>query len=235
MTNVEWNEYFSGHWYFPGVKQKNHIAMFPEELPKRLIKMFSFAGDHVLDPFMGSGTTIRVAEKLNRRCSGYEINRKYISIIQDSCDFNIELIEQKISPPDFEDVIKDLPYIFKDQNQVVKKSAAGINPVKQKNYYRITKVKSPFTFKLNTGKTVKLLGIIPISGHENEAREFIRSNYYSKPVYYTLDNGHSSTYVYLYLKNKTFINAHLIKKGLADVDDRIEFRHKKRFLSYLPK
>jgi len=45
MTTEEWNEYFSGHWHFSGAKQDQHLAMFPEELPKRLIKMFSFAGE----------------------------------------------------------------------------------------------------------------------------------------------------------------------------------------------
>ncbi len=57
MTLEEWNEYFYGHWNFSGERQDNHLAMFPEELPKRLIKMFSFIGDTVLDPFLGSGTT----------------------------------------------------------------------------------------------------------------------------------------------------------------------------------
>ena len=42
MTNEEWNTYFNGHWYFAGAKQDKHLAMFPEELPHRLIKMFSF-------------------------------------------------------------------------------------------------------------------------------------------------------------------------------------------------
>ena len=57
MTKEEWNTYFQGHWNFGGVRQDNHLAMFPEELPKRLIKMFSFVGDTMLNPFLGSGTT----------------------------------------------------------------------------------------------------------------------------------------------------------------------------------
>ena len=51
MTKEEWKEYFQGHWNFGGARQDGHIAMFPEELPHRLIKMFSFVGDTVLDPF----------------------------------------------------------------------------------------------------------------------------------------------------------------------------------------
>ena len=47
LTKDEWNRYFVGHWTFPGERQNKHLAMFPEELPKRLIKMFSFVGDLV--------------------------------------------------------------------------------------------------------------------------------------------------------------------------------------------
>ena len=51
MTTEEWNQYFSGHWNFAGEKQGDgHIAMFPHELPRRLIKMFSFAGETVFRP-----------------------------------------------------------------------------------------------------------------------------------------------------------------------------------------
>ena len=44
LTREEWNQYFTGHWNFPGVKQDKHAAMFPLELPTRLIRMFSFVG-----------------------------------------------------------------------------------------------------------------------------------------------------------------------------------------------
>src|SRR5438132_1145774 len=54
LTTSEWNEYFTGHWNFAGERQEKHLAMFPEELPKRLIRMFTFVGDTVLDPFLGS-------------------------------------------------------------------------------------------------------------------------------------------------------------------------------------
>lgn len=54
LTKEEWNHYFTGHWNFAGEKQDKHLAMFPEELPGRLIKMFSFVGDTVLDAFLGN-------------------------------------------------------------------------------------------------------------------------------------------------------------------------------------
>jgi hypothetical protein len=59
-----------------GVKQDNHMAMFPEELPRRLIKMFSFPDETILDPFAGSGTTLKVANELLRNAVGYEIGWK---------------------------------------------------------------------------------------------------------------------------------------------------------------
>jgi len=66
LTTEEWNTYFQGHWQFGGARQNAHIAMFPEELPRRLIRMFSFAGETVLDPFAGSGTTSLAARNLDR-------------------------------------------------------------------------------------------------------------------------------------------------------------------------
>jgi hypothetical protein len=77
----EWKKWFTGHWKFPGVVQKEHIAMFPEELPYRIIRMFSFIGDTVLDPFLGSGTTLKVAKSLFRNGIGYELNKDYKKII----------------------------------------------------------------------------------------------------------------------------------------------------------
>ncbi len=89
LTKEEWKNYFRGHWNFSGEKQnKGHIAMFPEELPFRLIKMFSFIGDTILDPFLGSGTTTKVSKKLNRNSVGYEINDKFLPLIKKKVGIN---------------------------------------------------------------------------------------------------------------------------------------------------
>ncbi len=69
----EWRTFFKDTWNFPGINQDDHDAMFPDELPRRLIKMYSFLGDTVLDPFLGSGTTIKVASELGRHSIGFEI------------------------------------------------------------------------------------------------------------------------------------------------------------------
>lgn len=122
----EWNEYFSSHWTFGGAKQNRHIAVFPEELPKRLIKMFSFVGDTVCDPFMGSGTTALAAAKLFRNSIGYELNKDFRAFYKekviDSCansqcsfyfgeDFSLLNM----------DVMKPLPYKFVDAHQIDKR------------------------------------------------------------------------------------------------------------------
>jgi len=123
LSPEEWNEYFYGHWNFSGEKQDKHLASFPEELPKRLIKMFSFAGDTVLDPFLGSGTTSVAAMKLCRNSVGYEINEDYLPIITERLrrsigifekDASVEVIKQAPAPADFEKEIQNLPYVFKD-------------------------------------------------------------------------------------------------------------------------
>ncbi len=80
LTKEEWREYISTIWRFKPEKDRKHPAPFPEELPKRLIKLFSFKGDVVLDPFMGSGTTAAAAVQTGRKYVGYEINPEYVEL-----------------------------------------------------------------------------------------------------------------------------------------------------------
>jgi DNA modification methylase len=65
-----------------GLRLEKGIAAFPEEIPKRLIKLFSFHGETVLDPFLGSGTTMKVAQELGRNSWGYEIDRGLKTVIK---------------------------------------------------------------------------------------------------------------------------------------------------------
>jgi len=69
-------------WTFPAVSAKlvGHPAPFPEELPHRLIQLYTFKGEVVLDPFCGSGTTCIAARKNGRHYIGYEINPAYVAL-----------------------------------------------------------------------------------------------------------------------------------------------------------
>ena len=69
-------------WTFPSVSAKRigHPAPFPEELPHRLIQLYTYVGDVVLDPFCGSGTTCLSAVKSGRHYIGYDIDEKYIEL-----------------------------------------------------------------------------------------------------------------------------------------------------------
>jgi site-specific DNA-methyltransferase (adenine-specific) len=80
ITADEFKEWVLGRWSFPPethMKNHRHPAMFPEELPRRLMKLFSYKNDIVLDPFNGAGTTTLVAWKLHRRFIGIDTSAQY--------------------------------------------------------------------------------------------------------------------------------------------------------------
>ncbi|CAN2043393.1 Methyltransferase [Candidatus Magnetomoraceae bacterium gMMP-1] len=252
MTKEEWKEYFSGHWNFGGVKQVGHIAMFPEELPKRLIKMFSFAGDKILDPFLGSGTTSLAAKNLDRSSVGYEINNEFISYIKQKLQVNqpdlfgtkYEFIEQQKIDVNFNKAICNLPYIFKDFHAFDKKidpktlqfgSKLDQNTLNREEYYSVKEIISPKLIRLSNGLTVRLIGIKEDVTANGKAIEFLKIKTKNQKVYMKLDNikydEDNNQFCYLYLKNKTFLNAHLIKRGLAFVDEHGEYKHKNKFLN----
>jgi len=82
LTRQERGEWFRGIWQIPPERQNGHAAMFPLELPRRLIRMYSFRGETVLDPFLGSGTTSQAAEAEGRHSVGYEINEQFEELIR---------------------------------------------------------------------------------------------------------------------------------------------------------
>lgn len=77
LTKEEFVEWARAMWSFPGKKDKVHPAAFPIELPRRCIKMLSYVGDVVLDPFCGVGTTCVAAKKLSRKYIGFDIDKLY--------------------------------------------------------------------------------------------------------------------------------------------------------------
>ena len=83
LTKDQRSLWFRGIWELTPARQKNHCAMFPSELPERIIRMFSFAGDTVLDPFLGSGTTMQAARDWGRHSVGIELNPAFVPLMRE--------------------------------------------------------------------------------------------------------------------------------------------------------
>lgn len=249
MTKEEWKTYFSSHWYFNGTKQNNHIAMFPEELPKRLIKMFSFVGETVFDPFAGSGTTSLAAKNLNRNSIGYEINKDFAPIIKEKlCNNQLTLGENPqiiFSEDNFENIssFEQLPYIFNDPHKMDKKVdikklqfGSKIDNKQKKNneLYNVKRIISPEKIELNNGLIIKLLGIKENPQYSNQAINFLNTKFKNRKIFLKYDNikldNENNKLCYVYLDNKTFINNHLIKTGYVMVDTSIEYSCKNKFI-----
>ncbi len=254
MTNEEWNTYFNGHWYFSGARQDKHLAMFPEELPHRLIKMFSFPGETILDPFMGSGTTALAARNLNRNSVGYEINPDFISIIKEKIGADdafmkveTEIIKQPELETDFEARIKELPYQFVDTHKLDKKidvkkiqygSKIDANSTgKREEFFSVKEIISPELIRLSNDLTIRLIGIKQNPTIKGKATEYLINKVRGKKVFLKYDevkhDNENNLMAYLYLENKTFINAHLLKENLALVDNSIDFKYKTKFNTFI--
>ncbi|MDY0026589.1 MAG: DNA methyltransferase [Lentimicrobium sp.] len=251
MTTEEWKEYFSGHWNFGGVKQDGHIAMFPEELPKRLIKMFAFKGETVLDPFMGSGTTSLAAKNLERNSIGYEINPEFIEIAKQKLNINqtdisgttYEFLKDSFNL-DVEEAFENLPYRFTDFQSLDKKvdpkklqfgSKIDKNSGQREEYFSIKEIISPELVRLNNDLIVRLIGIKEKEDTSGLAREFLYDKTKGQKVFMKFDSQkydeQNNLMCYLYLKNKTFLNAHLIKEGLVEPNTDLEFKYREKFLN----
>lgn len=258
MTAEEWNTFFAGHWNFAGIRQDNHIAMFPEELPRRLIKMFAFVGNTVLDPFAGSGTTNLAAKNLGRNSIGYEINPEFIPVIKQKIGANqqdiygtaYEFIKQE-KTVDHDYLLTEtqkLPYVFSDPNTLDKKvdpkklqfgSRIDKNgSTKREELFSVKEIISPGKVQLSNDLIVKLIGIKEDPLINGKANEFLIKKTKGKKVFLKFDNQkydkENNLLCYLYLENRTFLNAHLIKNGLANVDSSIDFKYKDKFLKLIP-
>jgi site-specific DNA-methyltransferase (adenine-specific) len=232
MTTEEWNLYFNGHWNFSGEKQDGHLAMFPEELPKRLIRMFSFVGETVLDPFLGSGTSAMAAKNLGRNSVGYEINREFRPVIERKLagDANISFREDRCSKEEM--LASKLPYLFVDPLKLDRQAdpkqirfGSKIDPtdIARDDLFKVKEVISSTELRLSNNQVIRLLGVVSKPECENDAVEFLRGKVAGEQVFLKYDSQVAAEpdrpRVYLYLKNRTFINAQLIKSNLAELDE----------------
>jgi len=309
ISTTDWNTYFTGHWKFAGEKQRKHLAAFPVELPHRLIRMFSFVGDTVLDPFLGSGTTSLAAKNLNRNSVGYEINADFIPVIKaklkiprknTSKENTFEFIRSAHRKQNFKSELTALPYHYNDLNRIDSKifpANAGIYPIRntqakthknvipakagihpnssayskthpnvipakagiytlpehvsrhlntygskislndpgnQTEYYTVKEILSPEKIKLNNGQIVRLIGIFENSVYRQQSIRFLHEKTRGQKVFLKFDHTRfdetGNLLAYVYLKNKTFLNAHLIKSGYVSVDIRQSFKYQTKFL-----
>lgn len=249
ITKDEWNKYFSSHWHFNGAKQLGHIAMFPEELPKRLIKMFSYYGETVFDPFVGSGTTSLAAMKLGRNSIGYEINKDYKPFIEEKLEFNEFFSLNKAYITFYNDNLNldfsydQLPYVYHDPHKIDKKtdikkiqfgSKIDSTMPQKVELYSVKNVISPEKLLLSNGVIIKLLGVKEIPSRKNEAIEYLQNKVKKRKVFMKYDNvkydEENNLLCYLYLDNKTFINNHIIKTGLVAVETSYSYTLQQKFL-----
>ena len=100
ISKEQFLEYTKSVWSFPpqSAKKVSHPAPFPVELPKRLIQLYSFKGDVVLDPFMGVGSTAIAALGSDRKYIGYEISGKYVKLARQRINtFESDLLDQNLN------------------------------------------------------------------------------------------------------------------------------------------
>ncbi len=259
ISKDKWKEYFLGHWYFKGARQDNHIAMFPVELPKRAIEMFTFVGDTVLDPFVGSGTTSLAAMKTNRNSIGYEINKDFLSIIKEKLNINENTLfqkfdfivkEQKPLNIDWKKEIEKSEYFFYDPIKFDKKidlnklkfgskinTADGKTGVRREEYFFVKEIIKPNLIKLSNDLVIKLIGIKPIDDKQQEAINFLKNKILKRLIFLKYDyikhDKENHLMAYVYMKNRTFINVHLLKHELCTLDSEFNFKHKIKFESVL--
>lgn len=240
LTKEEWKTYFAGHWNFGGARQVGHEAMFPEELPRRLIRMFSFVGETVLDPFMGSGTTAKVALELNRNVVGYEIQSQFIPLIrQKTCPTQTtfdspegSFMEVNTCDP------AEVPLLYRphvEDAKPIRDAEEDRTKREREPLCKVTEVIDESTLRLDSGKLVSLLGVKVPNEHRNAALTYLNRFAQGKKVFIRLDsmvrsNGEPIP-VYVLLANKIFVNRKMIEMGLAKADRSCKYHHCAKFIA----
>ncbi len=221
LTKEQWKTYFAGHWHFGGARQLGHQATFPDELPRRLIRMFSFVGETVLDPFLGSGTTVKVALELSRNAVGWELNADYLPLIREkicSAQMGLNVPEVEFAQAEarilageveaYQPHVEDARPLRDDKERAAKREAEPLQ--------KVVEIVNARTLKLETGQQVALLGLTILDEKAEAARNYLEKSVRGKQVYLRFDSGFEDE-AYVLLKNKIFINRKMIEAGLATV------------------
>jgi site-specific DNA-methyltransferase (adenine-specific) len=255
LTKKEWNAYFHGHWNFAGERQTKHLAAFPLELPRRLIKMFTFLGETVLDPFIGSGTTALAAHELSRSSIGYEIDTANKRTIRrrlaqpgkkKTRAMPVEFVHRrKRRMPGRDELYLSLPYLFTDPTRIERKestrgltygSKVDTSTPEREQFFRIKTVSAPHLMELDVGVRIRLLGVRPIPNRRSAAMKYLRDLVKGERVYLKYDSVRNDKrgrlLCYLYLANRTFINTRLIREGFARLDEEYPLAKQALFRRY---
>jgi DNA modification methylase/endonuclease YncB( thermonuclease family) len=235
LTRDEWKEYFSGHWNFGGARQVGHEAMFPEELPRRLIRMFTFVGETVLDPFAGSGTTLKAALDLQRQAVGYEVQRGFEPLIREKLGSSGHAL--------FEIPVR---FVYREQSLPPVEPPAGYVPRVQdsrpvadfrertETAVKVTTVVDECTLQIEDGRLVRLLGVVVPPEYRNDAIEYLRRYVLGKRVVIKSEGepleSEQPPAAYVYLTNRLFINRKMIEMGLARAERGRPHRYQRRFM-----
>ena len=228
MTKEEWKTFFSGHWVFGGARQGEHGAVFPAELPRRLIRMFTVHDEVVLDPFLGSGTTAEVALSLGRRAIGYEINPDFLPLVEDrlsaagisAADVAIKYREaDSIEPPTY-------AYTPGIQNIRPLQSPPQL---RRPQLFRVEAVTNAQTLRLEDGREIGFLGLVLPTEAGCAVRSYLEEFVAGKQVSLRTPLNSAPHLAYVYLKNGIFINRKMLEMGLAQPDTALEHPQQQRF------
>jgi site-specific DNA-methyltransferase (adenine-specific) len=198
---------------------------------------------------MGSGTTSLAARNLERNSIGYEVNPEFIEIAKNKLNINqadiagttYEFLSDEINI-DQEKEFENLPYRFVDYQKLDKKldpkklqfgSKIDKNSGQREEYYSVKEIISPELIKLNNDLVVRLIGVKEKKSANGSAKQFLYNKTKGQKVFMKFDNQkydeQNHLMCYLYLKNKTFLNAHLIKEGLVEPNLNFDFKYKSKF------
>ncbi len=228
MTKEEWKTFFSGHWTFGGARQGEHGAVFPEELPRRLIRMYTVHDDVVLDPFLGSGTTAQVALQLGRRAVGYELNPDFRSLIEARLDDVDDLTPDQVRVEmRGSDQIPLPPVEYTPAIADIRPKHPPPRPAR--DLYRVTEVLGPTALRLEDGREITLLGLTVPEAQAAETLAYLQKYVAGKRVTLRTPLEAHPDAAYVRLKNRIFINRKMLEMSLAIPDETTDHPQKRRF------
>ena len=219
MSIEEWSRNFTAHWNFPGERQKGHHAMFPMELPRRLIRMFSFPGERVLDPFSGAATTVAAAIEQGRTGEGIELNRDFKSAIEDRLGAAADAV-QFVEGGERNRAPTESPFYGSATHPT------DVGRDRWEGTARVELVEGPTRLRIN-GTSWELEGLKPFGSAAcwQALKDLVENQ---RVVVEPTSDSHA----YIRLMNRTLVNARLIRMGVADPDPDRNHRNRTRFMRY---